>query len=546
MMDRSNFVGAWRMLFDPGAKRAASPALWCAAAALAVVLGLGGTARAQDDIDNETPIVAAPVPDAPPPIKKHHHKRRPPPDDDSAALGPAGAPPAPAPVATAVPVPPAPGTIVAPPPPSPARVGLPPGPAPAPSTPAALVTPPPAPAATPATPPAGTAAQELDSEPWSAAVLLGRLCSDTLRHNEEDRLDGLVSFTVRATLSYDKQKFTASEIDDTVQDGIDALIKACPRIEATNRAYRLGFVIDTIQNLALQRMEAHKHPASRAARLAAGDAPPALPPQSAQDRRLARRAAKPLGPPNAADLSQELTSAEIDAWLDGLPPMQRALALFQYASDVTPPEEEAALGIAPTVLRKDATAAKNNLMSFFDEDEEGAPNAAPSPPIQYREAGTQVAKLLEVSAPAAGPPTPSDPSAPPGPTLTITGISADLDAGWSLLAIATGLPPDKGLDIVAPVMLAVGEGDKERRVLVVAADEITKPDAPIRRYLLKAYAIDGDGQGVGFHDALRLVPGGINNAGAEKTLRVPGLANIEIARCLWHDYGTGPDPGLCR
>jgi DNA-directed RNA polymerase specialized sigma24 family protein len=505
------------MVFDPGAKRAASPAFWCAAAALAALIALGGTARAQDDIDNETPIVAAPVPDAPPAVKKHHHKKRPP-TADSAALDPADAPP---PIEA---VPDTPPAAAAAPPPGPATVGLPPGPA--------LPT------------PVGAAVNELDSEPWSAAVLLARLCDNTLRHNEEDRLYGLISFTVRATLSYDRHKFTASDIDDTVQDGLDALLKDCPRIEATDRAHRLGLVIDAIQTLAVQRIEARKHPPSRADRLAAGEGPPLTP----EDRRLARRAQKPLAAPNAADLSQELTSAEIDAWLDGLPPMQRALALFQYASDVTPQDEAAALGIAPAALRKDATAAKNNLMSFFHEDEDSAPNAAPSPPIQYREAGTTVAKLLEVNATAVGPPNPGSPypNSPPGPALRITGISADLLAGWSLLATTTGLPPDKGLDIVGPIMLAAGEGDKQRRVLVVAADEITRPDAPVRRYLLKAYAIEGDGQGVGFHDVLHLVPGGINNAKAEKTLHAPGLANIEIARCLWHDYGTGPDPGLCR
>lgn len=530
------------MVLDRGAKRAASPALCCAAAALAALIAVATPARAQDDIDNETPIVAAPVPDAPVPVKKHHHKRKPP-ADDSAAMDPnaiappplAGAPPVPVPAAAAAP------------PPSPATFGLPPGPAappasPPPPAPIAVVTPAPAPATATAMPPAGSATQELDSEPWSAAVLLGRLCDDTLRHNEEDRLYGLISFTVRATLSYDRRKFTASEIDDTVQDGLDQLLRDCPRIEATDRAHRLGLVIEAIQALALQRIEARKHRPSRAERLAAGEGDPQSPPLSREERRLARRAAKPLGTPNAADLSQELTSAEIDAWLDGLPPMQRALALFQYASDVTPQDEEAALGIAPLALRKDATAAKTNLMSFFHEDEEAAPNVAPSPPIQYREAGTTVAKLLEVSATAAGPPSPT---AAPGPTLRITGISADLLAGWSLLAVATGLPPDKGLDIVAPITLAVGEGDKQRRVLVVAADEITRPDAPIRRYLLKAYALDGDGQGVGFHDVLHLVPGGVS-ADVEKTLHMPGLANIEIARCLWHDYGTGPDPGLCR
>lgn len=526
------------MLFDAGAKRAASPTFWCAAAALAALIGLGGAARAQDDIDNETPIVAAPVPDAAAPVvRKHHHKRRPP-YDAAAAADPNRmvAPPSPPPAATGVP---APGTPI-PPPQSPAMVGLPPGPAapPAPPPPPAPVAatrapaPAPAVASTRVKPPAGAAVRELDSEPWSAAVLLGRLCADSLRHNEEDRLYGLISFTVRATLSYDKRKFTASEIDDTVQDGLDTLLRDCPRIEATDRAHRLGLVIDTIQALALRRIEDRGRSAGRADR----DGPPL----SREERRLARGAQKPLGAPNAADLSQELTSAEIDAWLDGLPPMQRALALFQYASDVTPPEEEAALGIMPTVLRKDSTAAKTNLMTFFHEDEDAAPNAAPSQPMQYRVAGTPVARLLEVNAPGAGPP------APAGAALRITGISADLLAGWSLLAIATGLPPDKGLDITAPVMLAVGEGDKQRRVLVVAADEITRPDAPVRRYLLKGYAIDGEGEGVGYHDVLHLVPGGLNNVEAEKTLHVAGLAQIEIARCLWHDYGTGPDPGLCR
>lgn len=540
------------MLFDPGAKRVAIPALWCTAAALAALLCCGTAARAQDDIDNETPIVAAPVPDAPPAARKHHHKRRPRFEDEDSAFDPNSIAPRPT-----APIPPVPvvapvAPVAAMAPPNAAMMGPPPGPstgptaagptaAPPPPPAAAAITPAPviipAPAAAPTPAPARPAAavQELDSQPWSAAVLLGRLCDNSLRHNEEDRLDGLISFTVRSTLSYQRRRFTASEIDDIVQDGVDRLLRDCPRIEATDRAQRLGLVIETVQALAARTIAERRHP--RAAADADGG------PQSLEERRLARRAAKPLGTPNAADLSQELTSSEIDAWLDGLPPLQRALALFQYASDVTRPEEEAALGIAPMALRKDSTAAKTNLMTYFHEDEEAAPNVAPRPPIEYRQAGTPVAKLLEVSAPASGPPAADG---VPGATLRVTGISADLLAGWSLLAVASGLPPDRGLDIVAPIMLAVGEGDRQRRVIVVAADEITRPDAPLRRYLLKAYAIDGDGQGIGFHDVLHLVPGGINNAEAEKTLRMPGLANIEIARCLWHDYGTGPDPGLCR
>ncbi|HEX3883066.1 MAG TPA: hypothetical protein VHW66_10435 [Stellaceae bacterium] len=491
------------MLWDPGAARVAGPARLCAAA-LAALLWLAGSAVAQDDLNNEAPIVAQPQPEgAAPPVKKHHRKKKPPVE---------AAQPAPMPTPTAA-------DVVPPPPIAPAPVV-----APVPEH----------------TPPAGTAAQELDSEPWSAAVLLERLCADNLRHNEEDRLYGLISFTVRSTLAYAKSKFTAADIDDIVQDALDALIKACPRIVATDRAHRLGVVIDAIQDLATRRMAERRQPGRGDATGMAGEGPP----ESAEDRRIQRRAGAPLGKPSAADLSQELTSAEIDAWLDALPPLERALALFQFASDVTPKDIADALGIAPPALRKDVAATKTSLLGFFREQEDGsAGGGAPAPPIQYREAGASVATLL--AADTAPPGTAPAPPGPPGPTLRVTGISIDLYAGWSLLALATGLPPDKGLDIVAPIVLTTG-GDHPRRVIVVAAAEITRPDAPIRRYLLRAYAIDGDGAGIGFHDLLHLAPGGIDNAEAERTLRTQGLANIEIARCLWHDYGTGPDPGLCR
>lgn len=505
------------MLWNPRAARAIGPARLCAAA-LAVLLWLAGSAVAQDDVNNEAPIVVQPQPEgAAPPVKKHHRKKRPPEE---------AAEPTPAPAA---------GDVMTPPPgpaPAPTAANLPPPPI----APTPVVAPPPPAAA----PPTGTAARELDSEPWSAAVLLDRLCADTLRHNEEDRLYGLISFTVRSTLAYQRSKFTAAEIDDIVQDALDALIKACPRIVATDRAHRLGVVIDAIQDLATRRMAERRSPGRREGRWLAGEGPP----ESAEDRRIQRRASTPLAKPSAADLSQELTSAEIDAWLDGLPPLERALALFQYASDVTPGEVADALGVAPPRLRKDVAATKTSLLGFFREQEDGgASGTAPAPPIQYREAGASVATLL--AADAAPPGATTAPAAPPGPTLRVTGISADLYAGWSLLAVATGLPPDKGLDIVAPVVLTTG-GDRPRRVIVVAAAEITRPEAPIRRYLLKAYAIDGDGEGIGFHDVLHLVPAGLANPEAERTLRTPGLANIEIARCLWHDYGTGPDPGLCR
>jgi len=85
-----------------------------------------------------------------------------------------------------------------------------------------------------------------------------------------------------------------------------------------------------------------------------------------------------------------------------------------------------------------------------------------------------------------------------------------------------------------------------KRMLVVDIAEIGNPDAETRRFLLKAYAIDADKEGAGWRDGFRLGAATIDNAEAKKTLANSALSSIEIARCLWRDYGTGQDPGLCR
>ena len=67
-----------------------------------------------------------------------------------------------------------------------------------------------------------------------------------------------------------------------------------------------------------------------------------------------------------------------------------------------------------------------------------------------------------------------------------------------------------------------------------------------RRYLVKAYAIDGDKDGAGLHDGFHIAAGRIDNAAALRTLANHTLAAIETARCLGYDYGTAADPGFCR
>jgi DNA-directed RNA polymerase specialized sigma24 family protein len=344
-------------------------------------------------------------------------------------------------------------------------------------------------------------------EQWSNTLMLERLCAQQLLHNEEDRLFGMISLAVRATIRYDGGFLSGDLIDEAAQDSLDALLAACPQLAATDRPHRLGVAIAVIRDATVKRMEENEP----------------------------RRNLRLLAKATAADLSEELTSREIDAWLDGLTPPERALALFLYASDVTAQEIAEAVGVARPAMVKGVAASKSKLLWFFRQREDGTPAPFTSAPaIEYRQAGEPLAALLRTAS-----------GTPQTATMRITGISRELVAGWSLLATVTGLPPDRNLDVEQPFILAA-EGGHQRRLIVTASAEIGRPEEPTRRFLLKAYAIDGDAGGVGFHETLRFAAPGVDNQEALRTLGNPFLSNIEIARCLWHDYGKSVDPGLCR
>jgi hypothetical protein len=340
----------------------------------------------------------------------------------------------------------------------------------------------------------------------AAAMLLDRLCADRLRPNEEDRLFGLISIAVRATIKYEGGVFSPDLIDDSIQDGLGALIEACPRIAATEDAYRLGKAVDLVRDATIERM------------------------QDAQ----ADYSDKQTEKATAADLSEELSAPEIDAWLGALPARQRAIALLLYASGLTREEMADAVGLPPLALAAEFRGVKTDLLKFFREESVGPPPPAipPAPAIEYREAGPTLAGLLT--------PGPARPAA-----ARITGISSDVYAGWSLLATVSGLPADRSLDFDAPILIAP-DGPGKRRMIVVALDEISDPHDADRRFLLKAFAIDGDKEGAALHDSFHLGAAAVDNPQAQQTLRNRSLAAIETARCLWYDYGTAGDPGLCR
>jgi len=144
-------------------------------------------------------------------------------------------------------------------------------------------------------------------------------------------------------------------------------------------------------------------------------------------------------------------------------------------------------------------------------------------------------------------PTPLPPnsiSGAPAAQLRISGISPDIYSGWSLLATATGLPPEQTLEIREPFLL---EPDlpNHKRMIVTAAAEISNPGDNPRRFLLKAFAIDAEREGTGLRGGFHLGAPRIDNPQALATLRNGSLSSIEMARCLWYDYGAA-DPGLCR
>lgn len=350
----------------------------------------------------------------------------------------------------------------------------------------------------------------------AAAVLLERLCANSLRPNEEDRLFGLISVTVRATIKYEGGVFSPDLIDDAVQDGLGALSHACQQLAATDDFHRLGKAVELIRDATVKRLRDAK---------------------TGYSFRQTEKA-------TAADLSEELSAPEIDAWLEGLPARQRVLALLLYAAGLTQQEMADAVGLPVPALASASHRVKGDLLKFFRAEADSAPppstppGPAPGPAIRYREAGQGLAALLQPgAAQAAAVRTPT--------TVRITGISGDVYAGWSLLATVRGLPAERSLEIGEPILF---EPDRpgRRRMIVVAADEVSDPHDVSRRFLLKAFAIDADKEGAGMHDSYHLGAATIDNPAARQTLRNPNLAAIEIARCLWHDYGTAADPGFCR
>jgi DNA-directed RNA polymerase specialized sigma24 family protein len=432
--------------------------------------------------------------------------------------------------------------------------------------------------------------------------LLDRLCAQTLRTNEEDRLYGMISLAVRATIRYRGAEFRPDVIDDAVQDSLDAVIEDCPELTAEDESKRLTMAIEMISDSTTKVLDDFKAAQS----LPDKDSPY---PKTAPDKLT------------AADLSEELSSQEIDQWLDSLPPRERDLSLFLYSSDVTPKEIAEAVGEPPGGLSHQFAASKSDLMRIFREEWEQppAPSSGSGPAMQFTVSGEGLAALMKTNAPpapaaASDAPGVSDPppaaktlatdktatvandppppaNAPPGatviagplvdsasagkttrggavaanapasdlpmaapfaanpasgllPSLQVTGISEDLYAGWSLLATAHNLPRGQRVSIPGPFLL---EPDAAgiKRMLVVDIAEIGDPRAATRRFLLKAYAIDGDKDAAGLRDTFH-VGAALGNEEAKKTLANASLSSIEIARCLWHDFGTAEDPGLCR
>jgi len=381
--------------------------------------------------------------------------------------------------------------------------------------------------------------------------IIDRLCTQTLRTNEEDRLYGMISLTVRGTISYRGGALQRNVIDDAVQNALDALLSDCANLKAADPSKRVDMAIGVVSDATTKVLNG----AAVARKSHDKDSP------------YAKNAD---GKVTAADLSQELSSQEIDQWLDSMPPRERALSLFLYASKVTPNEVAAAVGENPGAIAHQLGASKADLMHIYDENwEEPLSGPKAEPAMKYTMSGEGFAAVMTATEKPASPSPPAAPApdatasadgAPPAMvpaaatsiapprgglgSLKVTGISDMIYSGWSLLATAQGLPRGQHIAVTQPFLL---EPDSPgiKRMLVTDIAEIGSPDAETRRFLLKAYAIDADKDGAGLHDGFH-VGSPLDNADAKKTLANPNLTSIEVTRCLWHDFGTGPDPGLCR
>jgi DNA-directed RNA polymerase specialized sigma24 family protein len=385
----------------------------------------------------------------------------------------------------------------------------------------------------------GAAEAQIGSQ---TVTLLDRLCAQTLRTNEEDRLYGMISLAVRATIRYRGAEFRPDVIDDAVQDSLDSMIEDCPELTEAEASKRVTMAIEMISD-ATTKVLADAKAAEKS-----GD----------KDSQYPKRPPEKL---TAADLSEELSSQEIDQWLNSLPPRQRALSLFLYASDVTPKEIAEAVGEPPGTLTRQFAASKADLLRIFHEEWQ-EPGSRAAPAMTYRESGGEGAAALikgAATTPASAPATSSDDdlaTAPPAPAppratadgvlpgLRVTGISDDLYAGWSLIATGRNLPRGQRISINQPFLLEPDTAGM-KRMLVTDIAEIGNPNVEPRHFLLKAYAIDASAEAAGLRDSFH-VGAIVDNDEAKKTLANPDLSSIEVARCLWHDYGTAPDPGLCR
>jgi DNA-directed RNA polymerase specialized sigma24 family protein len=380
----------------------------------------------------------------------------------------------------------------------------------------------------------GAGAQQIGPQ---TVGLIDRLCAQTLRTNEEDRLYGMISLAVRATIRYRGGEFQPDVIDDAVQDSLDSMIEDCPELTEADPTKRLNMAVEIVSDATTKVLEDVK------TAKASGD-------------KYNPYAGKAQEKVTAADLSEELSSQEIDQWLNSMPPRQRALSLFLYASDVTPQEIATAVGESPAALNSQFNASKADLLHIFHEEWQEPVYASNAPSMSYSMRGQGLDGLMKgggAAVPTTATPlatTANDvPPTPPPPldglaSLRVTGISDDLYSGWSLLATAYHLSPDQRIAITQPFIL---QPDRSgiKRMLVTDVAEIGDPLAPTRRFLLKAYAIDAEAEAAGLHDSFH-VGAPLDNEEAKKTLANSKLTSIEVARCLWHDFGTGQDPGMCR
>src|SRR5579862_5176221 len=124
-------------------------------------------------------------------------------------------------------------------------------------------------------------------------AMLDRLCAQSLRSNEEDRLFGMISITVRATIKYHGAVSSPDLIDESVQNGLAAIIDACPQIAAADPTQRLGMAVALISDATARRLvDGNPRDRRRFVRGIVG----------AGDRRLARRIAGPRARPRGLSL----------------------------------------------------------------------------------------------------------------------------------------------------------------------------------------------------------------------------------------------------